>query len=63
MKDMRLIYESLLNEHRRLTNEIADIKANSFELNQTEQKKIKELQLRQLQVMNQMKAAFNGNSR
>lgn len=60
---MRLIYESLLNEHRRLTNEIADIKANSFELNQTEQKKIKELQLRQLQVMNQMKAAFNGNSR
>ena len=63
MKDVRLIYESLLNEHRRLTNEIADIKANSFELNQTEQKKIKELQLRQLQVMNQMKAAFNGNSR
>jgi hypothetical protein len=63
MKDMRLIYESLLNEHRRLTNEIADIKANSFELNQTEQKKIKELQLRQLQVMNQMKAAFNGNNR
>jgi hypothetical protein len=63
MKDMRLIYESLLNEHRRLTNEIADIKANSFELNQTEQKKIKELQLRQLQVMNQMKVAFNGNSR
>lgn len=60
---MRLIYESLLNEHRRLTNEIADIKANSFELNQTEQKKIKELQLRQLQVMNQMKAAFNGNNR
>ena len=63
MKDTRLIYESLLNEHRRLSNEISDIKAQSFELNETEQKKIKELQLRQLQVMNQMKAIFNGNNR
>ena len=39
MKDVRQIYESLLNEHRRLTNQIADNKAQSFELNESEQKK------------------------
>lgn len=63
MKDVRQVYEALLNEHRRLTNEIADIKAQSFELNDVEQKKVKELQTRQIQVMNQMKVIFNGNNR
>ena len=63
MKDVKQIYETLLNEHRILTNQIADIKAQSFELNEVEQKKVKELQLRQLQVMNQMKVIFNGNNR
>ena len=33
MKDVKLVYDSLLNEHRNLTNQIADIKAQSFELN------------------------------
>jgi len=55
-----MIYESMLNEHRRVQNEIADIKANSFELNEEEKKKVKELETRQVQLMNQMKALFNG---
>lgn len=38
MKDVRLIYESMLNEHRKLQNEISDIKANSFDLNPEEKK-------------------------
>lgn len=60
MSDKRMIYESMLNEHRRVQNEIADIKANSFELNEEEKKKVKELETRQVQLMNQMKVLFNG---
>jgi hypothetical protein len=60
MTDKRTIYESMLNEHRRVQNEIADIKANSFELNEEEKKKVKELESRQVQLMNQIKALFNG---
>ena len=56
----QLIYESLLNEHRRITNEISDIKANSYELNEEEKKKVKELETNQIQLMNQMKSLFNG---
>ena len=56
----QLIYESLLNEHRRITNEISDIKANSYELNEEEKKKVKELETRQIQLMNQIKSLFNG---
>jgi hypothetical protein len=60
MSDKRMIYESMLNEHRRVQNQIADIKANSFELNEEEKKKVKELESRQVQLMNQIKALFNG---
>ncbi len=56
-----MIYESMLNEHGRIQNQIADIKANSFELNEEEKKKVKELEKRQVQLMNQMKVLFNGN--
>ena len=61
MASKQIIYETLLNEHRRVTNEISDIKANSYELNEEEKKKVKELQSRQLHLMNQMKVLFNGN--
>jgi hypothetical protein len=60
MSDKRMIYESMLNEHRRVQNQIADIKANSFELNEEEKKKVKELESRQVQLMNQIKVLFNG---
>jgi hypothetical protein len=56
----QLIYETILNEHRRITNEISDIKANSYELNEEEKKKVKELETNQIQLMNQMKSLFNG---
>jgi hypothetical protein len=61
MASKQIIYETLLNEHRRVTNEISDIKANSYELNEEEKKKVKELQSRQVHLMNQMKVLFNGN--
>ncbi len=55
-----MMYESMLNEHRRTQNEISDIKANSYELNEEEKKKVKELETRQIQLMNQIKSLFNG---
>jgi hypothetical protein len=60
MSDKRMIYESMLNEHRRLLNQIADIKASSFDLNESQKKQVKELEARQVQIMNQMKVLFNG---
>jgi hypothetical protein len=43
-----------MNEHRRLANEIADIKAESYELNEEQKKKVSELQQRQLIIMKQL---------
>ena len=61
MSEKRMIYESMLNEHRRLQNEIADIKASSFDLDENQKQEVKKLETRQVQLMNQMKALFNGN--
>jgi hypothetical protein len=54
MQDKRIIHGHLMNEHRKLANEIADIKANSYELNEQEKKQVAELQRRQLIIMNQL---------
>jgi hypothetical protein len=54
MQDKRIIHGQLMNEHRKLANEIADIKANSYELNEQEKKQVAELQRRQLIIMNQL---------
>jgi len=43
-----------MNEHRRLSNEISDIKANSYELNEQEKKRVDELQRRQFMIMKQL---------
>lgn len=61
MANKQFIYETMLNEHRRIGNEISDIKANSYELNEEETKKVQELQKRQVELMNRMKILFNGN--
>ena len=54
MQDKRIIHGQLMNEHRRLANEIADIKANSYELNEQEKRQVAELQRRQLMIMKQL---------
>lgn len=55
----QLEYERLLNEHRFLSNQISDIKAENFELNDEQKRKIKELEMKQVQLMNKMKLLFN----
>ena len=54
MQDKRIIHGQLMNEHRKLANEIADIKANSYELNEEEKRKVAELQRRQFIIMKQL---------
>lgn len=61
MTNKKLIYETLLNEHRIITNQIADIKASSYDLSDDEQKQVQELQKRQIELMGRMKVLFNGN--
>jgi hypothetical protein len=60
-ENKQVIYETLLNEHILITNQISDIKANSYELNESEKNKVIELQKRQVELMNRMKTLFNGN--
>ena len=40
----KILHGQLMSEHRRLTNEISDIKAQSFELNEEQKKRIQILE-------------------
>lgn len=44
--DKRMIQGQLMNEHRLISNEIADIKAASFELTKEQKQRISELEMR-----------------
>lgn len=44
--DKRIIQGQLMNEHRLISNEIADIKASSFELSKEQKQRISELEMR-----------------
>jgi len=58
MQDKRIVHGQLMNEHRKLANEIADIKANSYELNEEEKRKVADLQRRQMVIMKQLENLF-----
>ena len=58
MQDKRIVHGQLMNEHRKLANEIADIKANSYELNEEEKRKVNDLQRRQMVIMKQLENLF-----
>ena len=51
-------YERLLNEHRIITNQISDIKADSFDINDEQKQKIRFLELKLIGIMEQMKRLF-----
>jgi hypothetical protein len=46
MEDKRILHGHLMSEHRRIINEIADIKAEGFELNEEQKRKIQELEFK-----------------
>ncbi len=53
-----MIYESLLNQHRNISNQISDIKARNFELTVEDKNEIAKLERRLIEIMNQMKSLF-----
>ena len=58
MVNNKLIYDSLLNQHRLITNQIGDIKAKNFELTEEDKKQIQKLEMRLIEIMNQLKSLF-----
>lgn len=47
-------YGELLNEHTRLSNEVSSVKGESIELSKEQEERIKKLQNRQIQIMNEI---------
>ena len=43
-EDKKLLQGALMEQHRRIVNEIADIKAEKFELNEEDKRKISKLE-------------------
>lgn len=58
MENKKLIYETLLNQHRVISNQISEIKAKNFEPTEQDKKEIKMLEQRLILIMNQMKSLF-----
>ena len=48
-----------MNEHRLISNEIADIKASSFELNKEQKEKVQQLEGRLKDVANKLYTLYN----
>lgn len=57
--DKRIIHGQLMNEHRLISNEIADIKASSFELNKEQKEKVQQLEGRLKDVANKLYILYN----
>ena len=57
--DKRIIHGQLMNEHRLISNEIADIKASSFELNKEQKEKVQQLEERLKYIANKLYTLYN----
>lgn len=53
------MYDTILKEHTRIQNEIADIKASNYELSENQKNKVQELEKQQVLLLNRMKELFN----
>ena len=57
--DKRIIHGQLMNEHRLISNEIADIKASSFELNKEQKEKVQQLEGLLKDIANKLYTLYN----
>jgi hypothetical protein len=53
------LYGNLLNEHTKLFNQISQIKSENLEMNPQQMKQVRELEMKQAQIMEQVKRMFN----
>ncbi|MFM2015711.1 MAG: hypothetical protein RIQ51_1201, partial [Bacteroidota bacterium] len=51
-QEKAILYGQLLNEHTRIGNQISEIKGQSIELNEKQSTQVKQLQGRQVDIMN-----------
>jgi hypothetical protein len=49
------LYGQLLNEHTRIGNQISEIKGQSIELNEKQSAQVKQLQGKQIDIMNKIR--------
>ena len=59
MKDKKLLYDSLLNQHRVISNQINEIKGRNIEPTPDDKKEIKKLENKLIEIMNQLRVLFN----
>lgn len=51
-------YGNLLNEHRKISNQISDIKSENFELSQEQAQKVRMLESKQVEIMAKIRQLF-----
>ena len=54
------MYSQLLTQHTRLDNQINEIKAEDFEMNESQMGRIRAIQVKQGQLVAQMQQLMNG---
>ena len=52
-------YGRLLNEHTKLGNQVSEIKGENIEMNDSQTSRIKQLQTKQIQIMNTIRAMLS----
>ena len=58
-QDGRILQGALMEQHRRIINEIADIKAASFELSEQDKQKIASLELQLKDIAQKLYVLYN----
>ena len=59
MEDKRIVQGKLMNTHRMVINEIADIKSKNIEPTEEDQKKIKKLEVQLKLIANSLYRLYN----
>jgi hypothetical protein len=57
--DKKVIHGKLMNQHRLISNEIADIKASSYELSPQQKEKVSGLERQLMMIMSQLHQLYN----
>ena len=58
-QDGRILQGALMEQHRRVINEIADIKAEKFELTEEDKQKISKLELQLKEIAQRLYVLYN----
>ena len=57
--DKKVVHGKLMNQHRLISNEIADIKASSYELSPEQKQRVNNLERQLMMIMNQLHQLYN----